>query len=132
MKKNTKVQSSSKSGQALVVLLVFVVISLTIVSAAVTVVLVNSQSATSVEQGELARAAADSGLEEALLRLVRDPTFTGETLTLGDGSVTVVVSGTNPKTVTAQGRWGNFGRSEQAIVNLTSGQLTVVSWQEVY
>ncbi|MEK7129942.1 MAG: hypothetical protein AAB803_02885 [Patescibacteria group bacterium] len=125
-------RKTKEGGQALVVLLVFVIMAMTLISAAVSVVLINSQAASSVEQGEMARAAADSGIEEALLRLVRDPGYAGGILTVGTGSVTVGVSGINPKTVMAQGRWGTYVRTQQAVVNVANNQVTALSWQEVH
>lgn len=121
-----------QKGQALVVLLVFTVITLTLVAAAVAVTIVNSQATTHAAEGESGRMLAESGIEEALIRLVRDPGYTGGTLTIGDGNVTVTVAGTNPKTITSQATSGTVERSYQAVVTMNDETLTVVSWQEVY
>lgn len=119
-------------GQALVTLLVFVVISLIITSASVSIVLVNSLSASKFEQGLMARSFAESGIENALLRLLRDPGYTGETLNLNDGSATVTVAGTNPKTITSIGRIGNFTRTIEAQAAWTNYILSVTSWREIF
>lgn len=119
-------------GQALVVLLVFTIVSLTLAGAAAMVVLVNSQAATTVELGQEARTIAESGLENALLRLVRNPAYTGETLTVGTGSVRVDIVGDTTKTITATGTLGNFIRVVRAVATVASDTVTLVSWQEVF
>lgn len=121
-----------QKGQALVVLLVFTVVTLTLVTAAVAVTIINSQASTSAAEGEASRMLAESGIEEALIRLVRDPSYTGGTLTAGDGSATVTVAGTNPKTITSQARRGEVQRIYQVNVTMSDDTLTVTNWQEVY
>ncbi len=123
---------SRQGGQALVILLVFMIVALTLISASVSLMIVNAQATTKVEQGASALAIAESGAENGLLRLLRTPTYTGETLTVGSGSVTVVVTGTTTKTITSQGRAGDFMRTIEVIANVANNILTVVSWKEVF
>lgn len=118
-------------GQALVTLLFFVIISITITSAAVVIILLNSTSTTKVEQGTRAYYLAESGAENAILRFLRNPGYTGETMTIGDGTVTATVSGTGPYTISSQGRIGNFVRKILVSLSFTGGVLTVNSWKEV-
>lgn len=120
------------SGQALVVLLVFVVVSLTITSAATVLILVNSLSASRVEAGIETQALAESGIENALLRLLRNPYYTGESLTVGSGSVTVVVVDGNPKTITSTATDGSFIKKIQATVSNNNNILQVLSWTEIF
>jgi hypothetical protein len=116
-------------GQTVIMLMVFMVVAVTITTAAVVLTIINSRNASRLEQGEAALSLAHSGGENAMMRLLRDPSYTGETLSLGDGSVTTTVSGSNPKTVLSVGRFGNFSRTVQ-IVATGSGFLTVSSWKE--
>lgn len=119
------------SGQALITLLFFVLIALTITSGAIIIIIDNSVSVSKFQEGTLAYYAAESGVENALLRLLRDPNYTGETLTINSETVTVTVSGSNPKTVVSVGQDGNFKRTVQAQMNYTSGFYTISNWKEL-
>lgn len=123
----------NKNGQALVVLLVFMVVAITITTMAVALVIINATAASQVEQGDMALKLAESGAENALLRLVRDPTFTGtETFTLGSGSVTATVSGVNPSIITSQAMVGNFVRTTSVSASFVNTVLTIHSWREAF
>ncbi|MBI4009480.1 hypothetical protein HY357_04550 [Candidatus Roizmanbacteria bacterium] len=121
-----------KKGQALIMLLVFIIIGITVTSAAVAIMIINSTSAQKAESGTVAFQIAESGIENALLRLLRDPTYTGETnLPIGDGSSSISVIGSNPYTITATGVNGNFTRKLEAVVNY-NGIMNITSWREIY
>lgn len=128
----TAAKKIASRGQALVVLLVFIVISITITSAAVVIILVNSRATTRFEQGVTTVALADSGAENALLRLLRDPQYSGETLTIGPDSVTVNVSGTSTKTIRSGATAGKYLRDVEVTAIATPGGITVTSWKEVF
>lgn len=119
-------------GQALVTLLFFMIIATTITTAAVAVVLVNSLSATGEQQGTIALTVAESGAENALLRLLRDPNYSGETAPIGEGTAAITITGTNPLVITSVGTVGNFVRKVQVQAVYTNSVLSVSSWQEVY
>lgn len=120
-----------QKGQALITLLFFVLISLTITSAAIIIIITNSTSVSKFQEGTLAYYAAESGVENALLRLLRDPNYTGETLTIGTGTAVVTVTGSNPKTVVSVGQNGNFKRIVQAQATYSNGYYTFSSWKEL-
>jgi len=122
---------AGRQGQTLVLLLVFMAMAVTITSAAVVVIIANSKMGSKWEQGEAALVIAESGAENALLRLLRDPTYSGETLTVGTGTATIVVTGANP-TVDVTGTVGNFSRQIQVVGAYSGGILTVSSWREVW
>src|ERR1700722_5696827 len=91
-KKNRFIQKILKSqfsnfnlerGQALITLLFFAIVGITVTSAAVVMILVNSLSGTKQQQGDIAYDIAQSGAENGLIRLLRDPSYTGETLAVG-------------------------------------------------
>lgn len=122
----------NNSGQALVTFLLLILISLTITSVASIVSIVNSQSGEKLEQGTVTAEAAESGAENALLRLLRDPSYTGETVTIGTATVVITVTGSSTKTITAIATNGNFKRQIQIIASYTNNVLTVTSWNEVF
>ena len=121
----------SQSGQALVVLLFYMIIAITLSTTAVAVVLANSLSVTRSEQGAHALEIAEAGAENALIRLIRNTDYAGESLTIDGGSATATVSGTGVKTVTSVGVVGGFTRTIQVIATVTNGVINVTAWQEL-
>jgi len=120
-----------QKGQALVTLLFFILMSLTITTGAIIIIITNSVSASKVQEGTLAYYVAESGVENALLRLLRDPNYTGETLMVGSGTTIITVSGDNPKTVLSIGQNGNFKRKIQTQLNYNNGYYTFSNWKEL-
>lgn len=119
------------SGQALVTLLFFTVIAIIVTSAAVTVMVLNLQGASSLEQGTDAYALAESGAENVLIRLLRDPAYTGETMYLADGQVTATVSGSAVKIATVSAVSGTSQRKIEVRAVYNNYIYTVQSWKEV-
>ncbi|HAV15126.1 MAG TPA: hypothetical protein DCX25_02250 [Candidatus Pacebacteria bacterium] len=123
--------SSSQSGQALVILLIFVAVSVMITIASVTLIVITSSGMSSFEQSTMAYDIAEAGTENALLRLLRNPAYTGETLTVGDGTATITVTGSGTQTITSTGRLNNYLRKIQVVVVVDDVD-TIQSWMEVY
>lgn len=120
-----------QAGQSLITLIIFMFMSVVIVSGAVAVILINSKSTTSVYQGNVSYGVAEAGIENALIRLLRDPNYTGETLTVNGGSATITVSGGIVKTITSVGTSGSFKRTIQATVDTSNNKQVVTSWKEI-
>lgn len=109
------------------------VVAIIMTTMAVALVIINSQAASHIEQGESALRVAESGAENALLRLVRDPTYTGaETLTIDGGSATVTITGTDPIIIVSRGEVGDFVRTASVSASFQNTILVVNSWKEVY
>lgn len=121
-----------KPGQTLVFLLVFMTMAITVTTAAVMVIISNSQAASKLEQSLMAYSAAEAGAENALLRVLRDPDYAGETLTIGEGIATISATGANPKVILSRGSYNNFLRQVQVSASYVNGILTVTSWLEVF
>ncbi len=120
-----------RKGQTLVVLLVFIAMAMAVVSAAVAVVITNTQGSTRFEVGQMALGLGESGAEEALLMLLRDPNYAGSTLTTVDGTATISVSGSDPKTIISSAVVGEIRRKIQVVAGYTAGVLTVQTWREI-
>ncbi len=120
-----------RSGQTLVTLLVFIVVATAVTSTAVAVLINTTRSSSIIGESITATQIADSGAENALLRLLRDPNYTGETLTVGNGTATITVSGSNPKTINSVGKIGDFQKTVQVVVTYNS-TMSVTSWSYVY
>ena len=123
----------NKTGQALVTLLVFIAVATTITAAATTVTLINSQTTGKFAQGESALVIAQTGADNAILRILRDPngTYSGEVLTVGSGTATITVGGSSVKTIISEGQDGNFIRKIQVVGTFVNNTFTVSSWDLV-
>lgn len=126
-----------ENGQTLVTLLFFMVIAITITTAAIIIIFVNTQAETKVQQSQSAYYVAESGMENALMQSLRNPAYTGETLTIGEGtaSISATLSGTvttGTFIATSAGSVGNFVRKIQMIGLFTNNVFTVQSWKEIF
>jgi type II secretory pathway component PulK len=120
-------------GQALITLLFFMIIAIIITSAAVIIIILNSLSGTKFQEGTLAYQVAESGADNAILRLLRDPNYTGEVLTIGNGTATISVSASlNTYVATSSGQVGNFVRKVEVTATYVNNLLTVTSEKEVF
>lgn len=126
MKKITK-----ESGQTLVSLMIFMVTAIIIITAAVAVIISNAKSTSKFYQGIVSYDLAESGIENAIIRLLRDPSYSGETLALGEDTVQIQVlgGGASPYTITSTSTNGNFKRTIQATASYNN-ILTISSWEE--
>jgi hypothetical protein len=113
-------------------LLVFIVVAFSITTAATMMLLNSSQNATRLEVGTSALQVAESGMDNALIRLLRDPSYTGETLTVGEGTAVITVTGSGPYTLTSVGTVGRNVRKLQVTANYSGVQLVITPpWQEI-
>ena len=118
----------NQKGQALVTMLFFMVIGLTITSAATIILFVNATAGSAVEQGETAYDVAESGIENALLRMVRNPNYSGETFAVGSGSVVIqVANGYATSTATVN----NAVKKIEVKTVYNNNILSVSSWKEI-
>ncbi len=111
-------------------LISFVAVAIVVISTALINTYTNTIAATKTQTGDIALSIAESGIENALLRILRDSSYTGETLAIGSGSATITVTGSTAKTIISTGTFGTFKRKIQAIASDSAGILTVTSWQE--
>mgnify|MGYP007068585035 CR=1 FL=1 len=125
-------------GQALITLLFFMIIGLTITSAAIVMIFINSNSGTRQQQGELTYQIAQSGAENGLLRVLRTPppTYVGETLAIGQGQAVITVEGSgtvgSPYIITSTGTVGRYKRVVEVRATYVNNLLTVTSEREVF
>lgn len=119
------------NGQALVLFLIFVVIAVIVTTAAVAVAISSSRGTDKIYQGITAFDVAESGAETAMLKLLRDPNYLGETLTIDGGTATITITGGSIKTVNSRGTLGNFTKIVQATVDTSNNVLVVTSWKEL-
>ena len=121
-------------GQALITLLFFSVIAINVTAAAVIILMVNTLSGSKLQQGSVAYAVAQAGIENAKLRLLRDPDYTGETdLSVGDGLVDITVSKNGSEyTILSVGEIANFKRQIQMTALYSENLFTFDPQEEVF
>lgn len=119
------------SGYALITLLFFMIVAIIVGTAAVVVLVTNMRSSTIQQISTLTYASAEAGIENAIIRLIRDPTYSGETMTLPDGTMVITVTGTSPKTIRSIMTIGTVKRTVEADVIIANNSVTVQAWREV-
>lgn len=120
------------SGHSAVMLLIFVVVGMLVITASVTMNITLSKNAVRFEDSTLALHLAEAGVENALIRLLRDPTYTGETLTTPEGTTTITVQGTEFQVIDATASSFSSTRRLQVEVDRSSGSMDITSWKEVF
>ena len=121
-----------KRGQTLVIFLVYIVIAMTVISVAVAILVTNTIGSSHAEQSRMAYVIAESGMENALIRLLRNPAYPGEILPVGSGQSTITLAGTDPIVVTSEGSQGDFSRRIQVSVRFVQGVMQVETWRESF
>ncbi len=123
-------------GQALVTLIFFMVIATTVTTAAILVIAVNSISGTRLQEGTIAYQTAQSGADNALIRVLRDPSYTGETLNVGSSSATIQVTGSgttaSPFVITSKGQNGFYIKNVEVRATNENDILNIISRKEIF
>lgn len=122
----------SQNGQALVMLLFFIMMGVIITTAAIFIIAGNSLAAGNTEMGTVTREMADTGVENALLQILRG-NYAHEDITLTDGSVSVDITVTDgsPNLITSTAKAGNYIKKVEVNVGYVNNVLTVGSWKEI-
>jgi hypothetical protein len=114
---------------------VFISIAMIIISAMVTIIASNSILNSINQQSLQVKQAAENGIENALLNLLRNPAYTGEILdaTLNGYLTVVTVSGDSiNKTITSTSAASNYQWKIISKINYNENILTIISWQDSY
>ena len=124
----------NQKGQALVSVLI--IITITILAASTAVVATNlSLTAGKESQSNKAYYSAETGAEEALVKLLRDPNYSGDNLNLNGAAVQISVqtpaSAPNQRIIGSVAILDNIKRRVEVSASFTNNVLTVTSWKEV-
>ena len=120
-----------QQGQTLVILLTYMVIAVIVTTASIALVINSSKGTDKVYEGSNSLDIAESGAETAMIKLLRDSSYIGETLTIGNGQAVITITGNNPKTILSKGTINNFTRTIQVIVDTSNNKLNATSWKEI-
>lgn len=124
--------TTSNSGQALITVLFIAIIGLLITTGATSALMSAYETTSQAELGILAYEIAESGIENSILHLTRDPTYTGETLTVSPGRTAVVsVNTASGVTITSVGTVGSVSRKIIVVGHFTNLVFVLDSWSEV-
>jgi len=126
-----KTAITKQQGQTLIILLIYMVIAIIITTASIALVINSSRGTDKVYQGANSLDIAESGAETAMIKLLRDPNYIGETVAVGNGQAVITVTGTNPITIVSKGTLNNFTRTIQVVVDTSNNTLTATSWKEI-
>ncbi len=121
-------------GNILLTVVVMMFVAILVITAAVTVLISSSASTSKVEQSQMAYQAAEGGIDEGILQLLRNPNYSGSENNIPSGQATfnLTVSSGATKTIDAYGTFGSFSRHIQATATYNVGTLTVNPWQEIF
>ncbi|HXK52877.1 hypothetical protein H6804_02080 [Candidatus Nomurabacteria bacterium] len=120
-----------QAGSIMITVLVFSVVAITVLSGAVVVSVINTQGTSDYSQAERLLAISEAGVENAALLMLRDPSYSGNNLSVGNDTVTISVSGTNPLTIESVVQNTDFTRRIQSVMERVGGVLNVTSWDEL-
>lgn len=129
-----KQHSHKDKGQALIGVLAVIAISTVLVSSLMTNSLISANSSLKLRQSNQMINNTDSYMQNAIIRLIRDPNYIGETLTLDNGRVIIEVTGNNPKSILVK----SINTQNDILSRLTLqvnidnyGVITVSGWKEL-
>jgi hypothetical protein len=106
-------------------------VAIAITTAAAFIIATNSISVTFISQGLATKQMAETGAEKALLSLLRDPSYKGETFNLDTGTVTATVSGTTTLTIDVAATNGDYVKRVEVKATYSNNVLTPSSWKDI-
>ena len=107
----------------------FVIIALFLISAAVAMMIISATSVGKLEGEEVVSRIAESAAEDALIKLLRDPSFTSTNVSLPDGTASATLSG---DVLTVNAISGKFTKKIIITTSFANAVLSVVSWREEF
>jgi len=125
-------RQTNQRGSIMIALIIFVIVGMTIASIAVMLVVDVTINLSAQQRGNAALDIAESGAENAILMLLRDPGYTGGTLTVGTGQATMSVTGSDPVMIRSVGTLGAARRSVEVRLSRQQGAWTVEEWYEIF
>ena len=131
MKNNVERKPNSQSGMALVTVLIFGVVAIIVITLSITLMVIQTDSSRNFTSGQETLSIAESGAENALIRLLRNPNYSGESLTFPGGTATIVVTNGANKTITVTAQTLFATRTIQVVTTDQDGFTVIDSWGEI-
>ena len=134
LRRSSEPESRHKGFIAFTSLLIISAVALAIAASISLLGVDEAKSSLSFKKGQESLKLAEGCLEEALIRLRDDNTYSGGSLNLGDGSCTIGVSGSgSDRTITIQSTISDppdYIKNLTATVKLTGNSIKLVTWTE--
>ncbi len=118
-------------GNILVIVLVMMVVGITIATMSLALVITTTQSMGGAMEADRMRTAAEGAIENAILKVLRNPSYSGETMTIDGIPITLTVTQGAQTTVMATAVKGTHRQRYQVVLQRTNGVLGVVSWLHI-
>jgi hypothetical protein len=125
------IHKKHNKGNALITLLFFMFIAITILTSTALVLYSSIFGASQVEQGQMAYYAAESGIENGMLYLLRNPSYAGTIPQFSVGSNGQATASISGGIITSAGTYGNAVRKIEVRTASSSGALNITSWKEI-
>lgn len=122
---------TNQHGYILTALLVFIVVILVISTTSIMISISSLRGQSHVDAGISTLNAAESGAENAILRLLRDPGYTGETLVIDGVDIELSVVHGAPIIITSIADSGAYEKTVEVRLLRTNGILELQSWKEL-
>jgi hypothetical protein len=120
------------NGQALISLVFFTIIGMAIATAAILATLSSTIASSKLQSGTLTFSEAESGAENAYLKLLRNPYYKGEKMSINGATVIATVSGSTNITIDSKATSGTFSRAVEVKLQYTAGKYVIQSWKEAF
>ncbi len=121
----------NQSGQAMIAVVGLLSVGLLVASANMMIGVIQHDQALAFQQSDQGRCLAEAGVEESIIRLLRDPDYQGGELVLDDKNVNIEISDSNPKVITSSVDYFGKVKTVEAEIILGSGGLEIVSWEDI-
>lgn len=118
-------------GQALLPVLIIMVVVLILGAAVLDLSISGLLVSSYFQEGEATLMATEGALENGLLRILRNPSYSGESLQVGDASCIISISGQSPVVMNASCDSGRAIRRLQAEINFVAGEMIVDNILEI-
>lgn len=121
----------NQKGQALVSLLIIIAVSILAVTSAIVSASLSSTTAITTISDKVYYS-AETGAEEALIKLLRDPTYSGGNFNIDGVDVNIIVSSPSPteRNISSDATINNVKRKIAVRANFINNTLTVTDWKE--
>ena len=121
----------NQKGQALVSLLIIIAVSILAVTSAIVSASLSSTTAITTISDKVYYS-AETGAEEALIKLLRDPTYSGGNFNIDGVDVNIIVSSPSPteRNISSDATINNVKRKIAVRANFINNTLTVTEWKE--
>lgn len=120
-----------KTGHTLILMLVFVAIFLIITTSVIVAGINSMQSVGHLSSGQSSTLLAESAIEEAMLRLLRNPSHGNFALTMGDGTATINIVGVESKTIDIIANVAGYVRKKRVVAEYANGVLQIISQTQI-